>query len=56
MKFVRKLRNVGGSVMVVLPKDVCIDQDLNPEDEVYIKPEEGKHGKYISMWKKEIQD
>ena len=52
MKFERQLTEVGGSTMLVIPVDLCKYLDLNPRDKVIVQDDEGKHGKFISFWKK----
>jgi len=52
MEFERQLTEIGGSTMLVLPADLCKYLKLNPRDTVMIKEEKGKHGEYMSIWKK----
>jgi len=58
MQFERQLTEVGGSTMLVIPADLCKYLDLNPRDEIIVQDDEGKHGKFISFWKKkdEVQN
>jgi len=51
IEFKRKLRDIGGSIMLIIPKDLCTYLNLNVEDEVIIREDKGKHGKFISFWK-----
>jgi|TARA_R100000501_G_C2625522_1_gene118969 antitoxin component of MazEF toxin-antitoxin module len=52
MKFERKIMNVGGSTCLILPPDVVAYLGLENGTVMEIQDEEGKHGKYISVWKK----
>ena len=40
--------------MLVLPAYLCKYLNLKPIDTVIVKEEKGKHGAYISIWKKEV--
>lgn len=55
MLFERKIIKVGGSNGFILPQDLA--KFLNVEDgtDIYIKAEEGKYGRYISLWRKDQQ-
>ena len=52
MQFERTLKDIGGSVMVVLPADLCRYLEMKAEDTVMIQDDDGNHGKFISLWKK----
>ncbi len=52
MEFERQLTEVGGSTMLVIPPDLCRYLDLNPKDVITIQDDDGKHGKFVSFWKK----
>ena len=52
MKFERKIMNVGGSTCLILPPDVVAYLRLENGTVMEIQDEEGKHGKYISVWMK----
>jgi len=52
MEFERQLTEVGGSIMLVIPADLCKYLDLKPRDTVIVKEDKGKHGAFISFWKK----
>jgi antitoxin component of MazEF toxin-antitoxin module len=53
MKFERKIRKVGDSLSFSIPVDVCKYVRLNEGDDIEIMADEGKHGLFISFWKKE---
>ncbi len=53
MRFERKVRKSGTeSTMLIIPKDLVKHLDLDFDDDVIIENETGKHGNYISVWKK----
>lgn len=41
------------SAVVVFPPDLLKYLNLNVGDKIIIQDDEGKYGKFISMWKKE---
>jgi len=53
MIYEKKLIDVGGSQGLILPLDLCKYLNIKVGDEIQIKDEEGKKGRYISLWKKE---
>lgn len=53
IKFKRKIMKTGDSKAVTLPEEIL--RYLNNPEEVYIMPETGKHGQYISIWNKKQQ-
>ena len=53
MQFERKITEVGGSLMLILPPDLCKFLGLNASDVMVVQDEEGKKGKFLSAWKKE---
>jgi len=52
MQFERTMKDIGGSTMVIIPADLCKYLDLKAEDTVVIQDDEGKKGKFVSLWKK----
>jgi len=55
MQFERKIRKWGDtSVAIVIPTDLATYLGLNPDDDIIIQEEEGKKGKFLSMWKKSV--
>ena len=52
MQYERKLIEIGGSQGIILPLDLCKYLGLEVGSELYIKDDMGKHGKFISIWKK----
>lgn len=54
MQFERKIRKWGEtSLAFVIPADLASYLDLQPEDDIVIQDEQGKKGKFLSMWKKD---
>ena len=53
MQFVRKLKDIGGSVMIIIPADLAKYLELKAEEEVIIQDDVGKHGKFLSLWKEQ---
>lgn len=54
MRFERQLKEAGsGSIQLTIPIDLVKYMDLKSEDVVIIQDDNGKHGKFISFWKKE---
>jgi antitoxin component of MazEF toxin-antitoxin module len=53
MKYIRQAINIGNSVAVVIPKDLAIFLKINPGDSLAIQDDKGKHGDFLSIWKKE---
>ncbi len=52
MDYERKLMKTGGSVALIIPPDVCKYLEVEEESDIILRVEEGKKGKYISVWKK----
>ena len=53
MEFERKIRKIGkNSLSLIIPSDVTKYFELQPNNEIILKIETGKNGKYISFWKK----
>lgn len=52
MDFNRELKKVGGSHVLIVPRDIVVWLGLNDAEQVVIRPDEGKHGKFMSLWKK----
>jgi len=53
MRYERLIKKWGDtSLAIVIPIDLAKFLGLNPEDAVVIQDDEGKHGKFISMWRK----
>ena len=51
MIFIRNLRKHGSGLTLHIPKDIVEDFGLKENDEVSIKPDNGKKGKFIAFWK-----
>ena len=52
MDFERKVVRIGGSRGIVLPPDLLRWLGLGEGGEVIIRADEGKHGRFMSLWKK----
>lgn len=52
MQFERKINEIGGSLMLTLPPDLCKYLELEQNDIMIIQDDNGKHGKFVSFWKK----
>lgn len=53
MEFNRKIVYVGTSKGIIVPPDVLEYLEIDEGTDIVLKIEEGKHGKYFSVWKKE---
>jgi len=53
VQFERKITAYGGSTGMTLPTDLLKYLNLEQGDRVYVKDEMGKHGPFITIWKKE---
>ena len=54
IKFTCKVIQSGGSKILAIPPEIIEYLNLETKDEIFIMPENGKHGKFISIWKKEL--
>ena len=52
MKIERKICEVGGSLMLIIPPDLAKYLEVKAGDEMIMQDEEGKKGKFVSFWKK----
>jgi len=52
MEYTKKLIDVGGSLGLILPLDLCNYLGLKKGDEIVISDDKGKHGLFISIWAK----
>lgn len=52
MQFERKITEVGGSLMLLVPSDLAKFLELRAGDLMILQDEQGKKGKYLSAWKK----
>jgi len=48
----RQAIKINESVAIIIPAELARYLKLKPNDKVFIKDEEGKHGVYISIWTK----
>jgi len=53
MQFERKISEIGGSIQFIVPADLGRYLGLKIGDTVIIQDDEGKHGKFVSFWKKD---
>lgn len=56
MIFERKITKSGDSKAIILPIDAAKFADLDYGTPILIKAEEGKHGKFISFWRKDQKE
>ena len=52
MEIHKKLGKSNESTILVIPATLCQYLELAPGDEVTLKDDVGKHGKFLSFWKK----
>lgn len=52
MKTELKIINVGGNRGIIIPKLYSEHIGIEIGDKIEIQDDEGKHGKYLSFWKK----
>ncbi len=52
MQYEKKIIEIGGSQGILLPLDLCKYLGLKLGSEIIIQDDEGKKGKFISLWKK----
>ena len=53
IQFKRQLFKTGDSICLTIPEELRNYLNLELGDQIIIQPEQGKKGKYISIWKKE---
>lgn len=53
MKMIQKLRSVGGSRFIILPKHFLDFLGVLDDEEVVIEDNEKSKGKFLAIWKKE---
>lgn len=56
IQFKRSTRDVGGSIMIAIPREILDYLEVKTGTELTIMPEFGKHGKFISIWRKDEED
>lgn len=52
MQYEKKIVEIGGSQGVLLPIDLLKYLELEVGDTVVIQDDKGKHGMFLSLWKK----
>lgn len=55
MQFEREVKEMGGSLILTIPVDICRYLELTAGTKITLQDETGKKGKFISFWKKEVQ-
>jgi antitoxin component of MazEF toxin-antitoxin module len=53
MEFNRKVIKTGTSIGIILPPDLAKHLELEEGTEIILHPSEGKHGKYLAIWRKD---
>jgi antitoxin component of MazEF toxin-antitoxin module len=56
MEYERKINDVGNSLGVILPADICKYLNLEKGTKIVIADDVGKHGRFISIWNKKQQE
>lgn len=51
--FNKKIFQTGGSLATILPQELCQYLETQEGTEIEMNGYEGKHGKYIAIWKKQ---
>ena len=52
MQTTRKIIDIGGSQGLILPLYICDHLGIKTGEEVIVQDDEGKHGRFIAIWKK----
>jgi antitoxin component of MazEF toxin-antitoxin module len=52
VKFERKVFSQGDSLAITLPKEICQYLKVEAGSQIVIMDDNGKKGKFISIWKK----
>lgn len=52
METEQKMAKIGGSLMIIIPQLYCEHLGVKEGDIITIKDDEGKHGKFMAIWKK----
>jgi len=52
MQYKKKLIIQGNSLHILIPKDLADYLKLSEGSEVILQDDEGKHGRFVSFWKK----
>ena len=53
VRFFKKLRKQGDSLIISIPPELCIYLNLQEESEIVLIGDNGAHGRFIALWKKE---
>jgi len=54
MKWEKKIFKCGNSYAILIPYELVKYLELKENDEVTMQDDEGKNGKFVSFWKKEV--
>jgi len=52
MKYEKKIIKTGTSHALIIPADVMKYLNFEEGTEIILQPEEGKHGKFLAIWRK----
>jgi len=52
MIYEREIKVSGGSAVLIIPTDLAKHLDLTPGETVCLQDDEGKYGKFLSIWNK----
>ena len=52
MIYEREIKEIGGSAMLIIPTDLAKYLGLAPGEKVCIQDDEGKHGRFVAVWRK----
>lgn len=52
VKFSKTIILMGGSKLVSLPPELCEYLEIDIGDEILLMADKGKHGSFVSFWKK----
>lgn len=53
MQYEKKVIEIGGSQGIILPLDLLNYLGVRVGDTLVVQDDEGKHGKFVSFWKKD---
>lgn len=56
MQFERQIVSIGGSIGITIPPDLLKYLNISAKNTVIIQDENGKHGKFITIWKKKNEN
>lgn len=57
MEVKREIKKWGETSLVfAIPPDLCKYLEIEAGDEIVLKDEEGKHGRFVTLWKKKVEN